>query len=116
MDRPKGAIGAAYQVRLSENAIQNIDEITGYIAFINHQPLNAIRVGDAIFKAIDKIERNPYAFKECGLIPTKSKMYRQKLCLSWYIIYKIVASRIIVLGIIHTARKPSKIKALKKVK
>ena len=107
---------ATYQIRLSDNAVQNINEITGYIAFINHQPLNAIKVGDTFFKAISKIEQNPYAAKECRLIPTKLKMYRQKRCLSWYIIYKIVAPQITILGIIHTARKPSKIKALRKVK
>jgi plasmid stabilization system protein ParE len=73
-------------------------------------------VGDAFFEAIDKIKQNPYTFKECGLIRTKSKMYRQKLCLSWYIIYKIVTPQIIVLGIIHTSRKPSKTKVLRKVK
>ena len=32
--------------------MQSIDEITGYIAFINQQPLNAIKVGDALFAAI----------------------------------------------------------------
>lgn len=31
-----------YEVRITTQALQNIDEITGYIAFINHQPLNAI--------------------------------------------------------------------------
>jgi len=82
MDRQTDAIATAYQIRLSENAIQNIDEITAYIAFVNHQPMNAIKVGDAFFNAFGKIEKNPYAYKECGLIPTKSKMYRQKLCLS----------------------------------
>ncbi|HEY8780470.1 MAG TPA: type II toxin-antitoxin system RelE/ParE family toxin [Mucilaginibacter sp.] len=116
MDKQTHATATTYQIRLSENAIQNIDEITGYIAFINHQPLNAIKVGDAFFEAIGKIEQNPYASKECGLIPTKSKMYRQKICLSWYIVYKIVAPQVIVLGIIHISRKPSKIKALRKIK
>lgn len=48
MGRKEKAAPKAYQVRISTNALQNIDEITGYIAFINHQPLNAIKVGDAI--------------------------------------------------------------------
>src|SRR6185312_4711170 len=95
-----------YQVRLSKNALQNIDEIVGYIAFINSQPLNAIKVGDVIFSVIDRIESNPFSFKECSLIPTKTKMYRQAVCLSWYIIYKVVDSHITVLGIIHSSRKP----------
>ena len=116
MGKQTQAATKAYQIRLSENAVQNIDEITGYIAFINHEPLNAIKVGDVIFDTIDRIEQNPYAFKECEFIPTKTKMYRQALCLSWYIIYKVTGSEITILGLIHTSRKPSKRKALKKIK
>ncbi len=53
-----------YTLRVTENAHQNIDDITGYIAFIKHQPLNAIRVGDKIFETIDRIEKNPLTFRE----------------------------------------------------
>lgn len=41
-------------LRLSLNADINIAEITGYISFIQHQPLNAIKVGDGIFAVIEK--------------------------------------------------------------
>jgi hypothetical protein len=34
MGRKEKAAPKAYQVRISTNALQNIDEITGYIAFI----------------------------------------------------------------------------------
>lgn len=103
-------------LRVSENALQNIDDITGYIAYIKHQPLNAIRVGDQIFETIDRIEQNPLAFRECEEIPTKTKIYRKAVCMSWNIIYKIKASEIVVLGIIHSSRRASKIRKLKKVK
>jgi plasmid stabilization system protein ParE len=116
MDRKTQAASSPYKVRLSENAVKNIDEITGYIAFINHQPLNALKVGDAFFAKIRRIEKKPYAFKECESIPTKTKMYRQAKCASWYIIYKIEGHSVTVLGVIHTSRKPSKIKALRKVR
>jgi hypothetical protein len=53
MGRKEKTTPKAYQVRISTNALQDIDGITGYIAFINHQPLNAIKVGDAIFATID---------------------------------------------------------------
>jgi len=116
MGKQKKAARKAYQVRLSTYALQNIDEITGYITFINQQPINAIKVGDTIFKIIDKIATNPFSFKECEELPTKTKIYRRALCLSWLIIYKITATEIIILGIIHSSRKPSKLKALKKIK
>lgn len=104
----------AYEIRLTANALQNIDEITGYIAFVNHQPLNAVKVGDAILAAIERIGNAPFAYKECPEIPTKSKLYRQAVYSSWLIIYKISGKKIIVLGVIHKSRKPSNIKSLKK--
>jgi plasmid stabilization system protein ParE len=116
MASPKEKAPATYKVRITENALQDIDYITGYIAFINHQPLNAIRVGDALFETIDRIGQNPFAFRECEEIPTKNKIYRKAVCLSWLIIYKIKAKEVIILGIIHSARKPSRIKKYRKVK
>lgn len=104
----------AYKVEISVNAQRNIDEITGFIAFINQQPLNAIRVGDAFFEMFEKIALNPLVFKECEELPTKTKMYRKAVCMSWHIIYKIKGEIIYILGIMHSSRKPSKIKKLKK--
>lgn len=105
-----------YSLRITENALRNIDEITGHIAYIKHQPLNAIRVGDKIFETIDRIEQNPLAFRECEDIPTKTKLYRKAVCMSWLIIYKIKSAKIVILGIIHGSRRSSKVRSLKKVK
>jgi plasmid stabilization system protein ParE len=116
MGRQTKAASKAYQVDLSVNAQQNIDEITGYIAFINHEPLNAIKVGSAIFNTIDRIAQTPYAFRECEEIPTKTRMYRRAVCLSWLIVYKVIGDTILILGIIHRSRKPSMIKKLQKNK
>jgi len=66
-----------YSLRATENALQNIDNITGYIAYIKHQPINAIHVGDKIFETFDRIEKNPFSFRECEEIPTKTKIYRK---------------------------------------
>ncbi|MEO7265259.1 MAG: hypothetical protein ABIW38_10120 [Ferruginibacter sp.] len=65
MGKQKKTIGKTYKVRITLPALQNIDEITGFIAFINQQPQNAIKVGDAIFELIDKISFNPFVYKEC---------------------------------------------------
>jgi plasmid stabilization system protein ParE len=105
-----------HSLRVTENALQNINEITGYIAFIKHQPLKALRIGDKIFETIDHIEQNPLAFKACTEIPTKTKIYRKAICMSWRIIFKINPSEIVILGIIHGSRRPTRIKTLKKVK
>jgi len=116
MGNTKEKAPKAYSLRITENALQNIDDITGYIAYIKHQPLNAIRVGDKIFEIIDRIEQNPLVFRECEEIPTKTKIYRKAVCMSWLIIYKIKASEIVVLGIIHGSRRASKVRKFRKVK
>jgi plasmid stabilization system protein ParE len=116
MGNTKEKAPKTYSIKVTENALQNIDDITGYIAYIKHDPLNAIRVGDRIFETIDRIEQNPLVFRECEEIPTKTKIYRKAVCMSWIIIYKIKASEIVVLGIIHGSRRASKVRKLRKVK
>ena|SRR5579872_6566004 len=105
-----------YEVRVSANALQNIEEITGYIAFVKQQPMNAAKVGDALFFSIDRIVLNPFAYRECEEIPTKGKIYRRATCYSWYIIYRVKDGEILVLGVIHSLRRPSRIKSLRKIK
>ncbi len=116
MGKKKKSNNKTLDVRVTTDAFENINEIIRYIAIVNKQPLNAIKIGDLLFKTIDRIAQNPFAFRECELIPTKTKIYREAVCLSWKIIFKITVNDIIVLGILHGARKPSKFKALRKVK
>jgi plasmid stabilization system protein ParE len=113
MGSTKGKTREAYFLKVSENALHDIDHITGYIAFIKHQPINAIRAGDRIFQTIGRIEQNPLAFHECEEIPTKTKVYRKATCMSWHVIYKVQDSEIIILGIIHVSRRASKIRRLR---
>ena len=116
MGKKEEEVPKSFRLSISLPALNDLDEITDFIAYVNEQPLNAIKVGDAIFKAIDKIKQNPFVYKECETIPTKTKMYRQAVCLSWLIIYKITGSKILILGIIHGARSPKAIKKLRKIK
>jgi len=115
MGKQKEEAAASRRLRVSLNALENLDEITTYIAIKKKQPLNAVKVGDAIFKAIEDINRSPFAYKECEALPTKARVYRRAVCLSWLIIYKLTNTEIVILGIIHGSRKPSAIKALKRV-
>lgn len=116
MGKEKKDTPETHKIRVLKAAFQDIDEITDFISIDNQQALNAIKVTETIWETINKIKHNPFAFKECELIPTKTKMYRQVVCLSWLIVYKITSTEIIILGVIHVARNPSKIKALRKVK
>lgn len=115
MVRTEDEAPKTYSLRVTEHALQNIDNITGYIAYIRHEPLNAIRVGNEIIKTIDHIEKNPHVFRECEEIATKNKIYRKAVCLSWLIIYKIKSDEIVILGIIHGHRRSSRIKRLRNV-
>ena len=82
MRRQKGETPKSLTVSVSVNVLQNVNEITGYIAFVARQPLNAVRVGDKLFATFDRIAAQPFAFKECHYLPTKGKIYRQVKCLS----------------------------------
>ena len=116
MGRSKEEAPKNYSLRISEQALQNIDQIIGYIAFVKHEPLSAIHVGDKIFETIDRIKKNPFVFRECQEIPTKNKIYRKAVCLSWLIIYKIKLDEIVILGIIHSHRSIERIKGVRKIK
>jgi plasmid stabilization system protein ParE len=116
MGVPKEKAAKPYQIRITDNALQNIDEITGYIAYIKHQPLNAIRVGDSIFATIDQIALNPFVFRECEEIPTNKKIYRKAVCKSWLIVYRITSTEVIIIGVLYASRRASKIKGLRNIK
>ncbi|MBW7913869.1 MAG: type II toxin-antitoxin system RelE/ParE family toxin [Taibaiella sp.] len=116
MGQKENPTAKKYEVRISISALQNIDEITGYIAFIELQPDNAAKVGDAIYDTIDRIQLHPLAFRECEELVTKGKIYRRARCLSWSIIYKVAGTDILILGIIHDSRKPIHTKKLRSIK
>lgn len=116
MGQQKKTIAKNLPLRISQAALQHINEITGYIAFINHQTLNAVKVGDALFETFDRIAVNPFAFRECEELATKKKMYRRAVCYSWSIVFKITSVEIIILGIIHQSRRPAAFKTLRKIK
>jgi hypothetical protein len=98
MGRKEKTTPKAYQVRIPINALQNIDEITGYIAFINHQPLNAIKVGDAIFATIDKIELNPLHLKNVRNYLPKQRCTERQPAIPGQSIYKITPTKILFLA------------------
>ena len=116
MDKKEKATTQTRKVRILNKAFQDIEDIADFIAINNQQPLNAIKVTEAIFETIKKIEQSPFAYKECGQIPTKTKIYRQAKCFSWLIIFKKLKAEILILGVIHGARNPKKIKKLRKTK
>lgn len=105
------------KIKITNNALDNLEEILFYIEFIDYSPSGAKRIKTKIIKTIKKnIQANPFLFRECDEIETKGKIYRKALCSPYWIIYKIKSFEIIVLGIIHTSQSPAKIKGLRRVK
>ncbi|MBD3273642.1 hypothetical protein GF385_04820 [Candidatus Dependentiae bacterium] len=105
-----------YRLNITENGYATIDEISDYIANEKFEPISAVNVVDRIFEAIDKIPLDPFIHSECEEIPTKSKMYRKVLCMSWWIVYRIKKDEVIILGVVSTSRSKSKIRSLRKIK
>lgn len=116
MDKEEKTATQTRKVRILHEAFRDIDQITDFIAVNSQQPLNAIKVAENILRTIEKLGQNPFAYKECRQLPTKTKMYRQVKCLSWLIIYKIFTAEILVLGVIHGLRNPIQIRKLRKLK
>ena len=116
MGKKEKTTAQKHKIRIQDEAYNDIEQITDFIANQNQQPLTAIKIADSIFQIIDKIGNNPFAYKECEAIPTKSKIYRQAICSSWLIIFRISPIEILILGIVHGARNPSEIKKLKRKK
>ena len=77
-------------------------------------PQNAEKFKRQILLQIEAIKQNPKLFPKEKYLYTKRGLYRFSLVMkSWKIIYKVTNSKIIFLGIIHTAQHPSKIKKLR---
>lgn len=116
MGRAKEEPQKAYSVRITKQALKSVDQIIGYIGHIMDEPISSIRVGEQIFLAIDRIEKNPFAFRECEEIQTKNKMYRKAVCMSWLIIYRITSEEVVILDIIHSSRQAQRIRSVRKIK
>jgi len=69
-----------------------------------------------IWKLVEGLSLNWSFFPECRHLPTKSKMYRWIILESHFIIYRITATEIQVLRIVHSHRSVNKIKVLRSIK
>lgn len=69
-----------------------------------------------IWKLIEGLSLNWPFFSECRHLPTKSKMYRWIILELHFIIYRITATEIQVLRIVHSHRSVTKIKGSRSIK
>lgn len=73
MGKKEKPASEARKVRVLEQAYNDIDQLTDFIAIASQQPLNAITAADAIFEKLDNIAKSPFAYRECEALPIKEK-------------------------------------------
>ncbi len=112
MGKEKTTATKAYTLIVKDKFYNDLEQIVDYITFEQKQPLNAIKVGDGINKAMSKIIDNPLVYAECENIPTKTKIYREAGYKSWLIIFKVKTSQITILAVLSGKQKPSTFKKL----
>jgi mRNA-degrading endonuclease RelE of RelBE toxin-antitoxin system len=103
----------AYQVRISNYAFSNLEEIHFYISYIDERPITANQVIDEIQKSIlVSIPKYPFRYPECPARRTLKKMYRQAIVKNYKIIFKIEDNLISVIGVVHSSRSRNFIKRI----
>ncbi len=65
MGKKEKAAAESGQVRILDEAFHDREQLGDFIANNNEQPLNAVKVTEAIFETVIKIGQNPSAFREC---------------------------------------------------
>lgn len=102
-----------YEVRISNYAFCNLEEIYQYIAFNDFKPTVASEVVAAIeSKILKDIPSFPTFYPECPARRTKSKIYRQAMCKNYKVIFKVEGKVISIIGIVHSSRSASFIKKI----
>ncbi|MCE2962134.1 MAG: type II toxin-antitoxin system RelE/ParE family toxin [Chitinophagales bacterium] len=96
-----------FRVVLSENAAKEFEDIIEYIAFANHQPINAISIGDEFIELIDKIGDNPFPYKINPYKSVLNENYKYVNFYNWLVFFRIVEHCIEIQGVMHGSRRPN---------
>ena len=102
----------SYTLIIKKTFYNNLDQIVNYIAFVQKEPLNAVKVGDGIINTMNKIIENPMIYSECENIPTKTKIYREARYKTWLIVFKVKTNQVTILGVLSSKQKPTAFKKL----
>lgn len=113
MEKQRKGNSESYKLIIQPFYFESLEKIVDYIANVKNEPLNAIKVGRGINKAMKKIVHNPTSYSECENLPTKSKIYREARFKSWLIIFKIQNFEVTILGVLNGRQKLSTFKKLK---
>jgi len=85
-------------------------------SFATFGAVQAARYREKIRAAVSSLPENYTYYPPCRHIPTKSHMYRNIILDAHLIIYRIAASRIEVLDIVHGAMSVNRIRSTRKIR
>jgi toxin ParE1/3/4 len=101
------------EVVVSDMALISLEQIYGIETF--SYTAATVFIEELILK-IEQLSINYLIYPECRYLVTKSKIYRNLIYGSYLVIYRVNASRIEVLNVLHVSRSISNIKASRKIK
>ncbi len=110
MGKKESRNSKTYTLVITQNYYNNLTQIVDYIALVNKQPANALKIGNGINLTLNKIKLNPLCYSECENLPTKKGIYRKALFKTWLIIFKIKSMEVIVLGVLSAKRSSTAFK------
>lgn len=103
------------QVVISDIAIESLENI--FLYGIETFSFNSATVFiEEIYNRIYQLTTDFFLHPICRFIPTKTGMYRNLIHSKYLVLYRVTAERVEVLNIIHSSRKPSRIKTMRKIK
>jgi toxin ParE1/3/4 len=103
------------EVAISDMALVSLEQIYEYGIDTFAYTAATVFIEELILK-IERLSTNYLLYPECRYLETKSKMYRNLIFGSYWVIYRITANRVEVLNVLHSSRSISKVKASRKIK
>jgi toxin ParE1/3/4 len=102
------------EVVVSDLALRSLEDIYEY--GIETFTINAANIFiEELFIKIVQLSMRYDLYPECRYLTTKTKSYRNLIFGSYLVIYRITATKIQVLNVLHSSRSIATIKASKKV-
>jgi toxin ParE1/3/4 len=102
------------EVVVSDLALRSLEDIYEY--GIETFAINAANIFiEELFIKIAQLSTRYDLYPECRYLITKTKIYRNLIFGSYLVIYRITATKIQVLNVLHSSRSIATIKASKKV-
>ncbi len=107
--------GQTHEVVISTLALKSLEQIYEY--GIETFAITAATVFiDELIARIEHLDKTCLYHPECRYLATKSQMYRNLIYGSYLVIYRVTATRIEVLNVIHGSRSIATIKSSRKIK